>query len=377
MIKIAIAGDFVATSRIKLYADNQQYDEILGETKTMFQDYDYRIVNLESPVAPEDAQSIIKCGPSLRCNEHAISLLAYGGFNCATLANNHFYDYGDIGVETTISTLDQYHIDHVGGGRNLNEAAATLFKQINDETIAIINCCEHEFSIATPCTGGSNPLNPIKQYHAIQEARAKADYVVVITHGGIEDYEKPSPRMQETYRFFIEIGADAVVNHHQHCPSGYEIYQGKPIFYGLGNFCFDSIRIKDRPRNKGYVAGITFDGDKVYYQLYPYLQCNGEPGVKYLDEASRKVFFSEIAQLNAVISNPQNLAKTYTAYLEATSDYLRPIFTPYSKKWSDALFSKGLLPFYYPRNKWPFVLNKIECESHRERLINFIKKQIR
>lgn len=377
MIKIAIAGDFVATNRIKLYADNQQFEEILGETKAIFQNYDYRIVNLECPVASEDAQSIIKCGPSLRCNEHAINLLAHGGFNCATLANNHFYDYGDIGVETTISTLDQYNIDHVGGGRNLDEAAATLFKQINDETLAIINCCEHEFSIATPRTGGSNPLNPIKQYHAICEARSKADYVIVITHGGIEDYDKPTPRMQETYRFFIEIGADAVINHHQHCPSGYEVYQGKPIFYGLGNFCFDSIRMKNMPRNKGYVAGIIFDGDKVSFQLYPYLQCNGEPGVNYLDEANRKVFLNEITQLNDVISNPQSLVETYEAYLESTSGYLRPIFTPYSKKWSDALFSKGLLPFYYPKNKWPFVLNKIECESHRERLIDFIKKQIR
>ena len=41
MIKIAIAGDFVATNRIKLYADNQQFEEILGETKAIFQNYDY------------------------------------------------------------------------------------------------------------------------------------------------------------------------------------------------------------------------------------------------------------------------------------------------------------------------------------------------
>lgn len=43
--------------------------------------------------------------------------------------------------------------------------------------------------------------------------------------------------MQEIYRFFVDIGADAVINHHQHCYSGYEVYKEKPIFYGLGNFC--------------------------------------------------------------------------------------------------------------------------------------------
>ena len=28
------------------------------------------------------------------------------------------------------------------------------------------------------------------------------------------------------YRFFIDASADAVINHHQHCYSGYEEYHG-------------------------------------------------------------------------------------------------------------------------------------------------------
>lgn len=51
-------------------------------------------------------------------------------------------------------------------------------------------------------------------------------------HGGHEHYQLPSLRMQETYRFFIDAGADVVVNHHQHCFSGYEIYNNKYIFMG-------------------------------------------------------------------------------------------------------------------------------------------------
>ena len=42
--------------------------------------------------------------------------------------------------------------------------------------------------------------------------------------------------MKETYRFFVDCGADAVINHHQHCYSGYEYYKDKFICYGLGNF---------------------------------------------------------------------------------------------------------------------------------------------
>lgn len=39
--------------------------------------------------------------------------------------------------------------------------------------------------------------------------------------------------------YYVDCGADAVINHHQHCYSGYEKYNEKPIFYGLGNFAID------------------------------------------------------------------------------------------------------------------------------------------
>ena len=51
----------------------------------------------------------------------------------------------------------------------------------------------------------------------VEEAKKKADFVLVIVHGGSEHFQLPTPRMQATYRFFVDAGADAVVNHHQHC----------------------------------------------------------------------------------------------------------------------------------------------------------------
>lgn len=42
------------------------------------------------------------------------------------------------------------------------------------------------------------------------------------------------------YRDFIGYGADGVIAAHPHCPQGWEEYKGKPIFYSLGNFFFNS-----------------------------------------------------------------------------------------------------------------------------------------
>lgn len=47
----------------------------------------------------------------------------------------------------------------VGGGQDLNEASRLLYKQEMGLSIAVIDCCEHEFSIATDTTAVSNLKN--------------------------------------------------------------------------------------------------------------------------------------------------------------------------------------------------------------------------
>lgn len=180
-----------------------------------------------------------------------------------------------------------------------------------------MNCCEHEFSIATDTTAGANPLNPIQQYYNIQEARTKADYVLVIVHGGHEHYALPSPRMKETYRFFIDAGADAIINHHQHCYSGYEIYHGKPIFYGLGNLLFDHKSERHGPWNEGFMVSLRLDKQTLpQFELYPYTQCNERPSVIPMNEAERKIFAERIDKLNQIISNEDQLNTTFETWAQ-------------------------------------------------------------
>jgi len=238
-MRILVAGDLLPYGRVARLFDKKKYEEVLCQVRGCIKGADYSVANFECPICKGEERPIEKCGPNHKCTDSVIGAIQYAGFCCVTLANNHFRDYGDKGCENTLRLLNTNGIDHVGGGLNSTEAARVLYREVKDMQLAIINCCEHEFSIATETTAGSNPLNPIQQYYAIQEARRKADYVLVVVHGGHEMWQLPSPRMKQTYQFFIDAGADAVINHHQHCFSGYEIYKGKPIVYGLGNFCFD------------------------------------------------------------------------------------------------------------------------------------------
>lgn len=62
--------------------------------------------------------------------------------------------------------------------------------------------------------------------------------VIVIHHGGNEHQPLPSPHNRARYQDVIDMGADALIGMHPHCPQGWEIYQGKPIVYSTGNFMF-------------------------------------------------------------------------------------------------------------------------------------------
>lgn len=372
MTNILIAADYYPRRRVAEEIEKGHYDTVLGKIKTI--EADYKIVNFECAVASEEDKPIKKCGPNLKCSPKAVEALAYAGFDCATLANNHFYDYGDLGVQRTLEQLKNYNIDYVGGGLDLEEAQTTLYKNIYGECFAFINCCEHEFSIATEQSGGSNPLNPVTQWYAITEAKQNADHVIIIVHGGPEHYSLPTPRMVETYRFFIDAGADVVINHHQHCFSGYEEYKGKPIFYGLGNFCFDSYNDKYTFWNKGYMVILSFEEKTLSYKLIPYCQCYHEPAVMPFEDKSEIDEFNEkIKSLNEIICTPVLLKEKYMAYQGKSKDYYLSLLEPYNSRIMSALYSRGLLPSFVKEKRKLQLWDLLSCESHYEKFLYALK----
>lgn len=371
-MNLLIVGDFCPRDRVESLIGEGKYDEVLAELKSYTTSVDLAIVNLEAPVVEScNATPIEKSGPNLRCTSKAVDALKYAGFNMVTLANNHLYDFGQEGLKDTLIACRKVNLAMVGAGMDLIEASKTNYQRVNGKILAIINCCEHEFSIATETTGGCNPLNPIQQYYAIQEARQKADYIIVIVHGGHEHYQLPSPRMKQTYRFFVDAGADAVINHHQHCYSGYEVYQGKPIFYGLGNFCFDRKTQRNSFWNEGYMVKLTMDFGLILFELIPYVQGNEEPGVSVITEKSS--FEDSIKKLNEIIADDKRLREEHQHWMTKTSKAYLTALEPYSSRISVGLFVRGLFPSFLTKRKKCRLLNLLECESHLERIIHSLK----
>lgn len=370
-MKILIAGDFVPRNRLVPLVEKANFENIFGEVRNIVSSVDYAIVNFESPIVEDGDIPIPKCGPNLRCTPKAVDAIKYAGFGCATLANNHIRDFGDSAVKRTINELSKKEVSFVGAGANIKEASQIHFKTIGGESLAIVNCCENEFSIATNEHYGANPLNPVKQFYSIKEAKEKADYVAVIVHGGHEHHQLPSPRMQDTYRFFIDAGADLVVNHHQHCYSGYEIYNGKPIVYGIGNFCMDKNPIMlGQIWNYGYLL-IWNSEEPCCVQIQPYEQCGETPGVHLLP---LDTFDVHIQKLNEIIINRKSLEDQTESYYSTTSINVRNnVLEPIQNRIIAGLQHRGLLPSLVTK-KWLLKLQDfIICESHRDKLDYYFK----
>lgn len=319
---------------------------------------------------------ILKCGPNLQGQPQSVDAIKYAGFNVCTLANNHILDQGGNCCLMTKQKLNDAGIQTVGAGENLRDAAQTLYLHKDGESVAIINCCEHEFSIATEKKAGANPLNPIQQYYAIKEARKNANCVIVIVHGGHEMFQLPSLRMKETYRFFIEAGADAVINHHQHCFSGFETYKGKTIFYGLGNLLFDHKTLRDSIWNEGYMVELTFDRQQmVKYKIIPYSQCNKEAAISLMESLQENLFQKKLLELNQIIENEELLTLELEKYYDRCAQTSMSIHFPhYGNKLLQCLYRLRLFPAHINRRRYTKLWNSIECESHREKQIFAFQK---
>ncbi len=364
-MKLIVAGDYCPRLRVSDAVEKNDFSSILAEIKPILADSDYSIVNFECSVCNGGEEPIVKCGPNLYSPIKGVETLKWAGFDCVTLANNHFLDYGEDGVRKSLNFFSEFGLDSVGGGINLEAASRVLYKTIAEINVAIINCCEHEFSIATPKTGGSNPLNPIQQFYAIKEARSKADLVLVIVHGGNEHYQLPSPRMKELYRFFVDVGADVVVNHHQHCYSGYEIYKRKPIVYGLGNFLFDHKTNRNCIWNEGYMLKIIYKkGEEVNFELIPYVQCNDNASIKILRGCEKEQFDKKIKSLCTTIEDDNALREQYEKWVSGGKTWILSLFEPYKTRIGRGLCSRHIFPSFIKGERLNLLLNYLLCEAH-------------
>ncbi|MCU4166237.1 CapA family protein [Carboxylicivirga caseinilyticus] len=370
-INILFTGDICPINRIEELALKGDYASIFNDFMDVFQGNDLNIVDLECPLT-EHNHGRPKTGPYQKAHPDCINILKYAGVNVAAMANNHIMDYGSKGASDTIDLCRNSQIETIGIGKNDGEAAQPYTIEINGKKIAILCFADDEF-ISTPDNGFfANPLDIIEASYSIDRVRSEHDYVFVIVHAGNEFYELPSPRTKKLYRFLVDRGADAVIAHHTHAFSGYEVYNGKPVFYGLGNFIYDWPGKTNSPWNKGYVVKFSID-DQLHYRIIPLKQSNKQPGVFHLNADEENNFMEEMERLNTIIGDDEQLELAFQKYCDGVNPMYDAFIEPWFGKYITALRKRGLFPNLMSKRKRLLLLNIIRCESHRDVLLRMLK----
>lgn len=371
-INIFISGDFAPRLRVNEVIANENYLSLYNGILPFIKEADISITNLESPLI-EDGKPIAKTGPNLKAPLKSIEALKFAGFDMVTLANNHMMDYGKEGLFSTIQVCEKNAIRHIGAGANIEEAKRIVCFEVKGHGIAFINCCENEWSTTHDETPGCNPLDEVGLFYQIQDAKTKADQVILIIHGGHETYEYPSPRMKKLYRWFVDLGVDAVIGHHTHCFSGYEYYKGKPIVYSLGNFIFDGTKRKS-PWNVGAAVYLSIHDGQISMHLFPFTQCDGEVGVKLFDQQETHYWLEKEKQKSMQIQDDNVLRKKFEEFVSKYSNLYRSFLEPNQSSLILSAKNKGLLPRKIKGNKQLLYWNIIRAEAHRDILLELLSK---
>ncbi len=181
-------------------------------------------------------------------------------FSAVSLANNHSGDFGKGAFSEMLQLLEQHHIPYFGGGRDLRAAHQPYIQEVRGKRIAILGYngfFPRSFEALNDAPGIAW-LDEDMVVEAIQNAKQTlgVDILIVYPHWGWEYQKLASPRQRQLARLMIDSGADAVVGGHPHVTQDMEVYQGKPIFYSLGNFVFDGFN--DRDTRTGWLIELTF-----------------------------------------------------------------------------------------------------------------------
>lgn len=359
-MEIFITGDFCPIGRAEI--NNVSSKVLMSDSfRTLFKSADLKITNLECPLT-NHITAITKSGPALKVDPKNILFLKENDFNLVTLANNHIMDYGSEGLKETINHLEKNNIDYVGAGKSTDEIEV-IFKTKNGFTVGIINVCENEWSTQEREGYRANGFSEIDMFYSIKKAKAKAHKVIVIHHGGHEMYKLPSPRLKRTFRFFVDCGADAVINHHTHCVGGDEVYRNAPIFYSLGNFIFDNSNQRNSIWNYGMAVTLNCSKENITCKKHYFEQFNLEPIVQEIDKESLPY---NVEDLNRIIENDQMLNDSFTDFISQKKKLYNSFLEPVKSKYLIGLINRGYFPSLWSKRKKKILRNLISCESHRE-----------
>ena len=292
-VSVAVTGDVMFGRKMPAVLESGESPFRYVENVT--KNADVLLVNFENPVTT--STYAVKGDVPLKADPKYTYLLS--GANdvvVASQANNHALDYGETGLNESIKNLKEAGIYVIGAGMNSAEATKPVVIEKGDRKITILNYMDADNfaeyrGVMDPATANSSGYSAYDSELAqrqIQEARENGSSIIIVyLHYGNEYSRSPNDNQIKISHELINDGADIVIGSHAHVTQGVEMYNGKPIFYNLGNFIFDQ---SNPATHISYFLNLDLVEDNCTVTLYPTYISNYLPN--FMDAESGKALIN-------------------------------------------------------------------------------------
>jgi poly-gamma-glutamate capsule biosynthesis protein CapA/YwtB (metallophosphatase superfamily) len=278
---LAAVGDVIMNRRIGQF--DQPADPAFHEMANVIRGADAAFMNLEQSVfrlQDFDGWPAAENGGNYEVGSpETLRDLVDMGFNLFNRANNHTTDYGVEGMRLTNRLMDEWGLVHAGTGENLawarrNEGSPVTMRALRDAARAQGANVSDDSGSSVRTFGATffpgkvdrvvvslNDTDRARVLHEVTNAADQGDYVVVNSHSHEpgNGSQTPPEWMVEFTHQAIDAGANTFIIHGPHQLRGIEIYNGRPIFYSLGNFIFQNETIDPMPSDQRDRLGIPLD----------------------------------------------------------------------------------------------------------------------
>lgn len=257
-VTIAFVGDIMMDRGVRRSVEKN----FAGDYRALFtntaylQESDITFGNLEGSVATGGRN--VGSRFSFRMNPVSLGVLREAGFDIVSFANNHVGDWAMEGFLESLAHLKENNILYTGAGTSKSEVTTPTIIDVRGIQIGFLAATDvgPNWLAATETKPGILLASDPDIFNIVTRAKEGVDVLVMSVHWGNE-YSPASARQQTMARSLVDGGVDIVVGHHPHVMQSVEEYNGKLIYYSLGNFIFDQYFSPHTMR--GMVATVTID----------------------------------------------------------------------------------------------------------------------
>ena len=267
-IRLLFLGDMMFDRYIREVQEKKGGDFIFFGVKKLLSDSDLTIGNLEGPITNNQSRSV---DTELSSKDNLVftfdpkfaQILAGENIKVVNIGNNHIYNFGESGLESTKKYLTESGIKFFGDPEDEN--TRMILDNIKGTNIAFINFNQFVSN------GEQKTLADISK-----AKNAKADLIIVYAHWGTEFAAEPSDKIKNLAHEFVDSGSDLIIGSHPHVVQSKEEYKNKTIYYSLGNFVFDQYFNSNTQKGLAVMAEINTDGEMQFNDFYVKMKNNGQ-----------------------------------------------------------------------------------------------------